>query len=395
MYLTNKVRQLQVTHFLLKLDNVQNNQTSNIIRNILVSILVTIVIGSCKKGENQLHDVSGYLYIRNEPIASAEVTIDGMVQYNTTSDDQGYFKIQNVSAGNHKLSAYKVTIDSSFIEASYDIDVNTNLILDSLLLPNPVKIVFCSLDSLSNEVTISWNRSVATDFREYKLYSHYSSGLDETTGTLEHVSTEIGDTTVILKVASGTQRFFRVFVMNDFGRLGGSNIKTITGVNINLLTGGDFEDESQFFSSWQVYGNVYIIDTLKFNGNKCLFFNGLIDTIDIAFSQCRIQSPPFLVEKNMEYELSFWYKARGLAHMMMPLEFNYTQDNQTFLYTIFGDKEFQGSWVPNSPVKRLNGVDWTFYSISFIPNNNSAITFYLGGTTTELYFDDLQIKRKL
>lgn len=71
------------------------------------------------------------------------------------------------------------------------------------------------------------------------------------------------------------------------------------------------------------------------------------------------------------------------------------QDNQKFIYTIFDGNVLQGIMVPNSPFRKLYGLDWTFYSKIFIPNNNTAITFYLGGTIDELYLDDLQIKKNL
>lgn len=49
-------------------------------------------------------------------------------------------------------------------------------------------------DSTTNIATLKWNKSTAEDFCEYKLYSHTTSGLDETTGELEHVTIDIKDT---------------------------------------------------------------------------------------------------------------------------------------------------------------------------------------------------------
>jgi len=360
---------------------------------ILVLIIFTII--SCKETDDGLHSVSGFLYIKNKPVIDATVSLDEMIQYSTKTNSQGYFKIDNISTGQYQLKAAKISADSSFVIKSYDIDVNTNINLDSIILPNPVAIENCTLDSSTNKVTIAWSKSSAKDFREYKVYSHPTSGLDETTGTLEHVATDVNDTTLTLQISNGTKLFYRVFVLNEFGRLGGSNIKFVTGVNINLLTGGDFENSSLFSSFWSTDGNIFIIDSIAKVGSHCLLINSKIDIIHNQWNNNWIISQQFLVEKNVQYELSFWYKARGFVHMMYPLNFFYFQDNQKYLWTNFGGQEFKLTSSGSGPFGKLSGVDWTYYSVKFIPSNNTAIKFYFGSSIEELYIDNLQIKKSI
>jgi len=362
---------------------------------IFVLVIVFLAITSCKKTEEQLHSVSGYFFIKNKPISDVTVNIDDKIQYNTKTNSQGYFKIGNIPTGQHKLKALKAAEDSSFIEKTVNIDVNSNISLDSIFLPNPVTIENCILDSSSNKVTIIWTKSLAIDFREYKIYSHATSGLDETTGTLEHVATNINDTSVTLQIPNGTKLFFRIFVLNEFGRLGGSNITSIAGININLLLGGDFENNLLFYSFWHTLGDINIIDSIFKSGSHCLLLKSNIDTTNIIWTDNWMNTQQFLVEKNVEYELSFWYKARGLAHMMYPLNFYYYQDNQQFLWTDFGDHELKGVPVANGLLRKLYGVDWTYYSTNFFPNNSTAITFYFTASIEELYIDNLQIKKKI
>lgn len=360
---------------------------------IYVLLLIVFTIISCQKTDDGLHQVSGYLYIKNKPVSNATVVLNDMIQYSTKTNSQGYFKIENISAGPYQLKAAKISADSSFVVKSYNIDVNSNINLDSIILPNPVTIENCILDSANNKVTIAWSKSYAKDFREYKVYSHTTSGLDEITGTLEHVATDVNDTTITLQIPNGTKLFFRVFVLNEFGRLGGSNIKFVTGVNINLLTGGNFENRSLFNSFWSTDGNIFIIDSIAKAGSNCLLFNSKFDIVNNQWNQNWIISQQFLVDKNVQYELSFWYKARGLVHMMYPLNFLYTQDNQNYLWTNFTAEELKLAPGGSGPFQKLIGVDWTYYSVKFIPANNTAITFYFGSSIEELYIDNLQIKK--
>ena len=365
---------------------------------IFILLLLSVILASaCKKDKeenNDLFTISGYILSDGEPMGDAEVNVDMLEQYKATTNDEGYFSIDNVSPGKHTLNAVKTFEMGYYIKRSFDVDLNTDVLLDELILPNPVAIVGVVMDTIENLVTVSWNSSRADDFREYKLYSHNTTGLDENTGTLEHVATIREDTVFTLAMPNATTRYFRVFVMNEYGQLGGSNIVRATSSNKNLLTFGEFEDPNMFFQTWNVSGNVYIVDTIQKVGNSCLLLMSKIDTVNSEWTICRFDHPQFLLEENVAYELSFWYKARGLGHMMYPLYFYYEQENERYLETIIGS-DWAGAWWNNTPIKILEGVDWTFYSETFYPSNSSAIKFYFSGNIDELYFDQLQLKKKL
>jgi len=76
--------------------------------------------------------------------------------------------------------------------------------------------------------------SDADDFREYKLYRHSTSGFDESTGELLHISTFRNDTSFTDSIPHSSTYYYRLYQMNEYGRLGGSNIvKISSGVYSN------------------------------------------------------------------------------------------------------------------------------------------------------------------
>ena len=339
------------------------------------------------------YDVSGRIMANSIPLMNVEVDIDELEQYKTVTDEEGRFVIKNVSRGEHELNAVHKNNDQSYTQSSFDIDVNSDLLLDSLPLPNPVVITY-DLDSLTNVVSIRWNRSLAEDFREYKLYSHSTSGLDENTGELVHVATDVNDTIKEIQLESNTLIYFRVFVMNDFGKLGGSNIINISSSFINLLTYGDLEDPEGFFSTWNIIqgnGNIYIVDSNQYAGNYCLLFQSTNDTVTGAHGSCVISHPQILLEQNKEYELSFWYKwKKGISADMYPLFFYYKQDNQYYLNEIITPP---GEYVDYAWIIIEEDLEWTYYSITFYPNSASSVQFFFEGNINELYFDNIQLKK--
>ena len=363
---------------------------------LILALIMLISIIGCNKEEVVESDfkVSGFLKSDGKPLVNASVNINGLEQFKTITNSEGYFEVKNVSAGTHSLNTKKTMDDGSFIQKDYVIEVhNKDLQINSLILPNPVLIDTIILDSLSNIATIIWNKSISDDFREYKLYSHTSSGLDETTGTLEHVTIDSQDTTFSLTISNATTLYFRVFVLDEHGQLGGSNIENVSTVNKTYFVGSDFEDESLFFSTWQTVGNIYIIDSVSYNNSKSLYLFSNYDTIDYYSKSYYFSHPEFLIEQNQEYVLSFWYKVRGLANMMKPFAFGYIQDNQNNLLTDFG-LIWNGEPIIG-PIEYISETAWIYYEKTFFPNSNSAIKFYFNGDANELFIDDLQLKKKL
>ncbi len=184
-----------------------------------------------------IYDISGRaLYDSGNPAASASVFLDGAPR--SATDTGGYFTIPDVPEGKHTLKVFTSDAASGYSESETEINLSGgDLDLEELLLPVPVRLLDPTVVT-STSLTITWNRSHAGDFREYKIYLHNSSALDESTGTLLHIATDVNDT--VLTVTEGdfwwagstltpnTTYYFRVFVMNAYGRYSGSNILEVT-----------------------------------------------------------------------------------------------------------------------------------------------------------------------
>ena len=86
----------------------------------------------------------------------------------------------------------------------------------------------------SDLIRLIWNSTNASYFKEYKLYRHTNPDFDETTGTLVHTSTAIIDTQFTDNIPDPQiPYYYRVYYMNDYGKLGGSNIVSSTPGNIS------------------------------------------------------------------------------------------------------------------------------------------------------------------
>ena len=335
---------------------------------IIAGIALLALVGcedTSSSVQNQ-YQVSGVVFQSGVPAVDIVVSIDDDDALTISTEASGEFIFSGVPAGMHELKIYKSfsslaksqigSSGDSYSVRTYDIEVTSDLNLDNLVLPTPVFLFEPEIDST---VVIKWTHSDAVDFREYKVYRHTSSGLDETTGTLVHVSTSQLDTSF----SENTQEleadtyYYRVFVMNEYGRIGGSNItnftlaETVLKVTVNysgqysvsaqypIYVGvtshpcyHECQDEGQLWSnnssleidvpSWfaggtvqSVYGPYYISSFLDISGNhpgshllpdNCPFtvYNG-IDPL-VAASQCHA-TPVYIprgttVEVIVEYD---------------------------------------------------------------------------------------------
>ena len=95
--------------------------------------------------------------------------------------------------GVYTITAIKSFPEGNFVENTSNLTVTEDTKIDSLFLPKSV--IMHQVEDITDEsVNLSWSPTDASDFREYKIYRHITSGLDETTGLLIHVSTSINDT---------------------------------------------------------------------------------------------------------------------------------------------------------------------------------------------------------
>lgn len=249
--------------------------------NIVIFAFFISLLISCKNNSTELekfHKISGTVIYNNSPMDNAKISLDRIINFTTTSDSSGYFEINNVPEGNYTFYVEKTFSNGSFTELNSDILVNSEVILNSLRLPKAVS-MFEPIGISSTSIKLYWSSSDASDFREYKLYRHPTSGLDETTGELIHVSTTVNDTSFIDdSLDPVTNYFYRVYVMNDFGRIGGSNIVSALTENQNLIWNGDFELNESLFTWWDdSIGTISITDSIAISGNNSLYLNARID----------------------------------------------------------------------------------------------------------------------
>jgi hypothetical protein len=198
--------------------------------------LILLFFPGCESYTGNFDIRGNAVYDNGEPVNQGSVLLDDADK--AVTDEQGFFEIPDVPAGRYTLKITSSDSTGRYTSSETDIDLKGgDLDLEQLLLPLPVRLHEAE-ELSSRSLTLRWDRSHADDFREYKVYIHHSSALDESTGTLLHIATEPGDT--VLRVDAGdfwwggatltpnTTYYFRVFVMNAYGRHSGSNILEAT-----------------------------------------------------------------------------------------------------------------------------------------------------------------------
>ena len=279
-------------------------------------------------------DVSGRVLSKGVAVENAIVKLDNSENLKTATDKDGYFKLLNVPKGNYDLIVSKNTVDGSFSERTTSIAIDSDLNLDNLILPKGIK-VYEPNSVTDKTLLLSWSPTDASDFREYKVYKHTTSGLDETTGTLMHVSTSINDTVFQVPDLNPLEEyFFRVYVMNDFGRLGGSNIVSVKTENSLILKNGSFEilDPSTGYpNAWKdddgVFGRYWLVDSSVVQNGK--YSLSVHDQSGVLMPYQPI-SPSDLIAGS-RYKLTYWIKHDALQ---AGREFAIFMDNTEFTWHI-------------------------------------------------------------
>lgn len=240
----------------------------------LVSLMLPIGCGSDGDGT---YEVEGTVVRNGAPVTGVEATVGDFENLRDQTDEEGRFRISGVPAGEYELVLRDSGEGESFSTRTLSLMVNDNVTLEALKLPEPVE-----LQSLANITTdtidLAWTESTADDFREYKVYRNDTSGLDETTGELVHVATEATETSFTdTELLPNETYFYRVFVLNEFGQIGGSNIESATTTDREYLGNPGFESlEGGFAADWTRAGNpesvVTVDDTVSASGTRSAKF---------------------------------------------------------------------------------------------------------------------------
>lgn len=350
---------------------------------ILLIALSSLCVFDCtKESADSISDgfnVSGNIHNSNGPILNAKVSIDQAINWTDYTDQDGKFNISNVNEGEHALSVIKTNEDGSFVEQSYSLQVHNDLVLNSLRLPIPLILNEPTNITLS-EMTLTWNATDAEDFREYKLYKHDTPGIDEKTGELIYVSTNRNDTTFTdLNLISGKDYYYRVYVMNEFGRLGGSNVSNAKALIGNLIPDGGFENVGSIYNNWHSFGGN--VETFEYDDSVKVQGTYSLKGINIyPASMDMILNNPIKLGEGIVYELSGWLKASGMA----------TGTTEWVLITtdpFCGNIVVSDARATQEPVE----IEWTYRSVTFTVPEDTDIEIRFNSGFENFWIDDLRL----
>ncbi len=321
-------------------------------RNLLLILFVIIFIVSCNEKstnpESNLFKVAGKVIYKNKPVENATISLNELQNYTTQSDVNGNFQITNVPKASYNLKVQKIFENGSYLSKSSTLEVNNDIYLDALRLPTGVTL-YEAKNVTASEASISWSPTDANDFREYKLFRHVSSGIDENTGTLVHVSTSIVDTIFKdSKLEPLKDYYYRVYTMNEYGKLGGSNICKLTTQNNNLIQNGDFEEVGidSLPTTWDFRSNKdifkIIIGNQAHSGNNYLLINPTRYVYDSSWGSLQYLVPYTNLISGSQYTISFWYYVEELAgNSELFIEFD--EEQSTFIWDSITNQQ-TGVW---------------------------------------------------
>ena len=286
---------------------------------ILLLIALTCIL-SCNEKISEPKDkfiVSGKVIYNNSVMPNAQVSLNKTENYSTNTDEEGNFAISDVPEGTYTLTISKNLPDGNFTEINKDVSVTDNLELSELLLPKAVYL-YPLTNVTSSSIEINWSPTDAADFREYKIYRHTSPGLDETTGTLIYVATSISDTSLEdVELFESTTYYYRVYVMNEFGRLGGSNISSSKTLNKNLIKNGDFElfNSSNLPTDWLTENDIWYVNNQNYqNGTYGLRGERNSYLSELGPGASLRQFIPYTsIIPGKQYTFSFYYNVENLG----------------------------------------------------------------------------------
>lgn len=326
------------------------------------------------------HIVQGVVTSAGAPVEGAEVSLDDSAAWNTRTKRDGSFVLSDVSSGEHLVHVQAGASSGSFQIRSTNIDVEDSVEL-TIRLPNPV-----SLEVSGNgPLTLEWSATDAKDFREYKLYAHDTPGLDETTGELIFVGTSRDEVSFVHQDLEGhTEYFYRVFVLNDFGQLAGSNIVSKTTDAENLIVDGGFESGS--LDAWDVReGNVQVETEHVHDGQYAVYLNN--PEREICCPNVLMTSTyPFSLVAGERYELSAWIKAEGVNNGMGTVWIDVITGNQNYVAELdFGHET--NVTIPGP----IDTVDWEYHSSTFVAPLSGASVIEIHSPFSDAWIDELTL----
>lgn len=301
------------------------------------------------------HKISGKVVTQGVPVAAAKVSLsntEGKVTAITSTGSGGDFSFSNIAEGSHTLTAEKQTESGQLLSQTQSLQVSGDMVLASLSLPIPPLLKEIPVPQ-SESVSLAWNASLdMQQFREYKLFRKKDPGIDETHGDLIFVGTRGADTQFTDNASAlDGDIYYRVYTMNEFGKMGGSNIlkHTIPYSMTGFFKNASFESGDQLWSLYDafktpIWGNfvdeehywLAVIDsTQAFQGTKSLrltFGKGrsLVYSLQYTASKTGITG----LQPNRKYTASFM------------LKFASCKDTEVRIWIQSGEVEYKFGYAP-------------------------------------------------
>jgi hypothetical protein len=365
-----------------------------------VLLSFTLCFLSCKDNSQDpqgKYSVSGTVVSRNIPVAKATVSLNNRGDLSTESDAAGRFTLTSVPEGNYSLNIKKANTDGSFIEKTSNISVTGETILQSLILPRGV-VLLQPTNITGTSMRIAWNATDANDFREYKLFRHLTSGLDESTGTLIHVATAINDTAFDeSNLQPLTRYYYRIYIMNDYGRLGGSNIVSSATTNLNYVVNGDFENNTGLQNWWNFgtvpWGAKQITDSTRKNGSYSLQLAAEpFSEYGISGVRASIHSG-YMTLREGDYKVSFWVKVEGIPTSVSTYNWYSFTGSDNYVAGLGND-----NMLPiGVRIGSVNANEWTYVEqrVRLLDFYYARYGFYfeLRSYCRQAWFDDVKVEK--
>lgn len=244
-------------------------------KKIFLLCLTVLLAAGCKKEDknystnnNTFSEKKVYGVINNFDSNGSEIKLvlfNAQKSYTTKATLNGEFEFSQVLEGEYKLNAIQNN-SNGCVEKTIKVNVTDSINVINLKLPKPV-ILNC-IDFTSKSISLNWNECSEDGFREYKIFKGYNTALDENTGQLIHITTSRIDTIfkdtsyAMNSVNPNTNYYYRIFVMDEMGKIGGSNILHVKTkpIETNLYT-------LNMISNYPINGEFGTISGIASDGN--------------------------------------------------------------------------------------------------------------------------------
>ena len=272
-----------------------------------------ILFLACSEDQNTAYQVSGRVINDSGDTENVIVQIDNKENFRTTTNSAGEFVISGVSLGGHTLELFKQYEGDIYSQKTVEIEVNQDIYLNALTLPSPL-ILDQPNTITENSIQLKWSMADAADFYEYKVYVHDNEGLDELTGELIYVGTSIDDTVFEhTNLLTDKSSFYRVFLRDQFGQIGGSNIVSATTLEGILIRDGGFEIADSNVIHWDIRDSLLNEVTTQTSAEGASCFYNQIPLLDNNFIPATSMETTYLinVEAGRTYNLSAFGRVQG------------------------------------------------------------------------------------